>query len=73
MSQQDLYLVIGILIAGFSIPSMLGALVDRRSPRLAAVLIVIGGALILLALSQQSYAWPDIPEAFIRVLAQVLR
>ena len=72
---QDIYLVIGILLIGFSIPSMFGALADRRSPRVAAVVIVVGGCLILLALSQKPGGYPldDIPRAFIRVLAYVFR
>ena len=73
MSLQDLYLVIGILIAGFSIPSMLGAMADRRSPRVATIVIVVGGALVLLAVSQQSYVWSDVPEAFVRVVAYFIR
>lgn len=73
MSQQDLYLVIGILIVGFSIPSMLGAMAERRSPRVAMILIVIGGGLVLLALSQQTYGWTDVPEAFVRVVAYFVR
>ncbi len=72
---QDIYLVIGILVVGFSIPSMFGALADRRSPRAATILIVIGGSLILLALSQKpgGYDLEDIPRAFIRVLAYFFR
>ncbi len=73
MSQQDLYLVIGILIAGAAVPSMLGAMADRRSPRVATILIVIGGTLVVLALSQQRYTWPDVPEAFVRVVAHFIR
>ncbi len=72
---QDIYIVIGILLAGFSIPSMFGALADRRSPRVAAIAIMIGGSLILLALSQKpgGYTFDDIPRAFIRVIAYYFR
>ena len=72
---QDIYLVIGILIVGFSIPPMFGALADRRSPRVAAIVILIGGSLILLALSQKpgGYTFDEIPRAFIRVLAYFFR
>ncbi len=73
MSAQDLYLVLGIAICAFSIPSFIGALADRRSPRVALVVIVIGGALIALALSQQSYTLEDVPEAFVRVVAYFVR
>ncbi len=72
---QDIYLVIGILLVGASIPSMFGALADRRTPRLAAILIAIGGSLILLALNQKpgGYTFDDIPGAFIRVIAYLFR
>ena len=72
---HDIYLVIGILLVGISIPSMFGALADRRSPRVAAIVIMIGGSLILLALSQKpgGYTFDDIPRAFIRVIAYYFR
>lgn len=73
MSQQDLYLVIGILVCGFSVPAVLGAMADRRSPWVALVIIAIGGFLVILALSQQTYPLEDIPEAFVRVLAHFIR
>jgi len=75
MFQQDLYLVVGIIIVGFSLPSILGAMADRRTPRAAAILILIGGGLILLALSQRpgGYTWAEIPEAFVRVVAHYIR
>ena len=73
MTSQDLYLVIGLVLVAFSIPSLLGAMADRRSPRVAALVIVVGGGLIALALSRQSYGLTDIPEAFVRVVAHFLR
>lgn len=71
---QDLFLVIGIILLGVAIPSILGAWADRRAPRVAAVTVMIGGSLILLALSQKpgAYGWAEIPEAFIRVVAQYI-
>jgi hypothetical protein len=75
MLTQDLFLVIGILLAGLAVPSMLGALADRRSPRVAAIAIMVGGALILLALSQKpgGYTLREVPEAFVRVVAYFYR
>lgn len=73
MSNQDLYLVLGIIITGFSIPSILGAMADRKAPRVATVTVVIGLGLVLLAVSQQSYTLHGIPEAFIRVVAHFVR
>ncbi len=75
MLRQDLFLVIGIILVGFSIPTILGALSDRRSPRAAAIVILIGGSLVLLALSQKpgGYTLTEVPEAFVRVVAYFFR
>ena len=75
MLTQDLFLVIGIIITGFAIPSILGAMADRRTPRTAAIAVLIGGSLILLAISQKpgGYTLEDVPQAFIRVVANYFR
>ena len=75
MLTQDLLLVIGIVIAGFAIPAILGAWSERRSPRTPAIMIMIGGSLILLAISQKpgGYTLEDVPNAFVRVVAHYLR
>jgi hypothetical protein len=70
----DLALVIGLLIAAFSIPSVLSAISDRRAPRASALTILIGGALILYAMSSKpgGYSLQEIPDTFIRILAQFM-
>lgn len=75
MISFDLYLVFGIIIAGFSVPSIIGAFADRRAPRVAAITVLIGGGMILYALTQRpvDYTWQEIPEAFIRVVAYFFR
>ena len=75
MLTQDLFLVVGIIIAGFAIPSILGAFAERRTPRVAAIAILVGGSLILLAISQKpgGYTLEDVPQAFIRVVAHYFR
>lgn len=75
MLTQDLFLVVGIIIAGFAVPSILGALADRRTPRVAAIAILVGGSLILLAISQKpgGYTLGQVPEAFVRVVAHYFR
>jgi len=72
---QDLFLVFGIIIVIFSIPSILGAIADRRAPRASSIAILVGGSMILLALSQKpgGYTFPEIPEAFINVVAYFIR
>ena len=70
----DMFLVLGIVIAGFSIPSVLSAITDGRAPRASAVTILIAGGLVLIAMQtkQGGYALSDIPDAFVRVAAQLL-
>lgn len=68
----DTALVLGIVIAGFSIPSILSALSDRRAPRASAVTVLIAGGLILYAIQNHSsgYSLQDVPNAFVRVIAK---
>lgn len=70
----DFYLVLGIVIAGFSIPSILSALSDRRAPRASAITVLIAGGLILLAIQTQpgGYTLQEIPDVFVRVIARLL-
>jgi len=70
----DLFMVIGIVLAGFSIPSILSALTDRRAPRASAITLLIAGGLFILAFQTRpgGYTSADIPEAFVRVAAQYL-
>jgi hypothetical protein len=72
--EPDLALVLGIVIAGFSIPSILSAMSDRRAPRASALTILIGGGLILYALQSQpgGYSLNDVPDVFSRVFRRYL-
>lgn len=67
----DMYLVLGILVAGFSIPSILSAISDGRAPRASAITVLIAGGLILLAIQTQpgGYTLQEIPDVFVRVIA----
>lgn len=70
----DLFLVVGIVIIGFAIPSILGAFTEGRAPRTAAILVMIGGSLIALAVYQRpaAYSFQTIPDVFVRVVGQFL-
>lgn len=67
----DLYLVIGIIMGVLAIPSLLGAYSEGRAPRAGAIMVLISGVLIVVALSQkpQGYTFAEIPQVFIRVIA----
>jgi hypothetical protein len=70
----DLALVIGLVIVAMSAPAIMSAIADRRPPRSATAILVIGGGLTLYALMQKpgGYRFGDIPETFIKVIAEVL-
>ncbi|WP_370399964.1 hypothetical protein [Sulfitobacter sp. JB4-11] len=72
--EPDLALVLGLVIAAFSVPSILSALADSRAPRASAITILIGGGLVLYALQQtpNGYALQDIPDVFVRVVARYM-
>ncbi len=70
----DVSLVLGLIVAGFSVPSILSAISDGRSPRASAVTVLIAGGLILYALQSQpgGYTLAEIPDVFVRVFAVFL-
>lgn len=72
---SDLFLVIGLVIAGLSLPSIIGALVDNRIPRAAAILVMIGGGMIALAVTNKpsGYNFKEIPQVFTNVVGRYLR
>jgi hypothetical protein len=70
----DLALVGGLLLALLSVPAMISAFSGGRSPRLAIVLAVAGGGLFLFAMTMSPIAYraEDIPQAALRVIAQIM-
>ncbi|MFK7751945.1 MAG: hypothetical protein AB8B51_05300 [Sedimentitalea sp.] len=70
----DLALTLGLIVAAFSIPSVLSALSDRRAPRASAVTVLIGGALILYAVTVKpgGYTLDRVPDVFFSVIARFL-
>jgi formate-dependent nitrite reductase membrane component NrfD len=70
----DLILVIGIVVVGLSIPSLLAAFSTSHPPRFGAVMLLIGGALVAVALTRHSpaYRFEEMPALFTRVLGRYL-
>lgn len=70
----DLSLVIGILLAGLSLPGFMSALVERRIPKLPVLLAALGGYLIYSGVTTMpgGFTWPDVPNAFIDVIARII-
>ncbi|WP_299620556.1 hypothetical protein [uncultured Tateyamaria sp.] len=71
---SDLFLVLGIILAGFSIPSILSAMTDGRAPRASALTILIAGGMVLYAIQTQpgGYELQSIPDVFVRVFARFI-
>ena len=69
---SDLYLVCGLILLAFSLPSIIGALSDGRAPRAAAIVVLAGGFLTVMALNQRAYTLDDIPHAFVRVIGKYI-
>ncbi len=66
--------VSGLVVAGFSIPAIMGALADGRAPRVASIAVLVGGGLVALAVNQQpgGYAVGDIPTVFVEVVGRYI-
>lgn len=71
----DLILVIGIVLGVFSVPAIVSAISDRRPPRVAALVLIAAGCLVVWAIQKKpgGYSLNDVPQAFVRVIAQVIR
>ena len=69
---SDLYLVSGLILLAFSLPSIIGALSDGRAPRAAAIVVLVGGFLTVMALNHRPYTLDDIPHAFVRVVGKYI-
>ncbi|AZV79647.1 hypothetical protein EBB79_18395 [Parasedimentitalea marina] len=70
----DLALILGLVIGGFSIPSLLSAMSDRRPPRASALTILIAFGLLLYAMTAKpgGYQMNQIPDVFFSVLGRYL-
>ena len=69
---SDLALCVGIVIFAFAIPSVISAFSESRTPRMAMIFAVVGGAFIAYALSRApaQFAINDVPDVFARVIGR---
>ena len=70
----DLMLVLGIVICALAIPSLFSAWVDGRVPRVASIMILIGGVLAVVALTRHGsgYTFSDMPDVFFGVIGRYI-
>ena len=75
MLEYDLYIVIGVILAGLSIPAIFGAMADRRTPSAGLLVLIVAAGLIGLAVYERpgTYDLREVPHAFVRVIAHYTR
>ena len=71
---SDLALVIGLVLAALTVPSILSALSDKRAPRASAITILIAGGLIVFAVQDKpgGYQLAQLPDVFVNVIARYM-
>ncbi len=70
----DLVLVIGLVVAALTFPAIVSAFSRGSPPRGAAVAAAIGGAMIVVAVTQNpaGYKLSDVPQIVARVVDRYL-
>ena len=70
----DLMLVLGLAICALAIPSLLSAFSESRPPRAGAIMVLIGGVLLAVALTQKpsGYTFAEIPDVVFRVIGRFI-
>ncbi len=70
----DLFIVLGSVLAAFSIPAVLLANIEGRSPWASVAMTLVGGCLIFLAVQKQpsGFELTKIPDVFVRVIARFI-
>ena len=70
----DLYLVVGMVMAVLAIPAIIAAFADGRAPRIAAIVLIASGGLMVWAINQKEggYSVRELPTVFYRVVGDLL-
>lgn len=70
----DLIFVVGLVLAVFSVPSILSAFSEGRAPRVAAFTVVAAGVMVVWAIQTKpgGYSLSEIPNIFVQVVAKYL-
>ncbi|WP_289040173.1 hypothetical protein [uncultured Aliiroseovarius sp.] len=71
--REDTFLVVGIMVLVLAVPSFLSAIREGRAPRVPAILVMIGGTLVALAIMNRpgGYQIEDIFAAFQNVFTRL--
>ena len=70
----DIALVAGLVLLVLSIPAVFSAFSEGRAPRVAAVVMIVGGSLLVWAYNEKpgGFTISEIPQAIVRVVAMVI-
>ncbi len=70
----DLIFVVGVVVAAFAIPSLVSAFSDRRWPKQAALMLLIGGGAIAYAMQENPgvYGLSTIDDVVVDVVGRYL-
>lgn len=73
--ESDFFFVFGLIVAAFSIPAAISAFSDSRPPRSAAIAVMVGGGMVMIAFFGKpgGYTVDQIPYTFARVFAQIVK
>ena len=71
----DLILVIGMRLSVLAIPSLLAAYSESRAPRAGAIMVLVGGVLIVVALTRHpsGYTFAELPDVVAGVVARLIK
>jgi hypothetical protein len=70
----DLLLVVGITLGVLAVPSLISAFSEGRPPRIAIVMVLVAGTLVVLALNRRpsGYTFDEVIQAFGNVFSRFL-
>ena len=70
----DQFLVLGMVLGVLAIPAIVSALSDGRAPRVAALVLVAAGGLMVHAINQKEggYALRQVPNVFYHVVGDLM-
>ncbi|WP_136440002.1 hypothetical protein [Pacificoceanicola onchidii] len=70
----DTTLVVGMVLAVLAIPAIVSAFSDGRAPRVAAMVAILAGGLMVYAIQQKEggYRFGDLPSVVYRVIGDLI-
>lgn len=73
IADPDLWLVIGLVLAVLTVPSLVSAWSEGDPPRASAITVLIAGGMVAYAMMNApggSYSFSDLPQVITRVIGR---